>query len=239
MRAIVRFLTALVVGAIGFGLCAAALAVAVIPIKNTVSVTPPELKKLSQLEERTILYDKSGVEIGRIGLVNRFSVQLAEVPTVMIGALLATEDRSFYKNPGFDWRGTFRATLNNLDQGQQQGGSTITQQLVKNRIMKVKKRTSKTKAREVVLAIQLNNRYPKADILEEYLNTAYFGENSYGIGSAAERFFGLEGVQDLTLAQSALLAGVIRSPTANNPWNHPDQARTRRSEVLGSMVAAG
>lgn len=239
MRSLIRFLTAVLVGAVGFGLCAAALAVAVVPLKHSVSVTPPQLQKLSELEERTILFDKGGVEMGRIGLVNRFHVRLAEIPPVMIGALLATEDRSFYKNPGYDWRGTLRAMVNDLDQGSQQGGSTLTQQLVKLRIEKSKKRTSKVKAREVVLAAELTQKYPKADILEEYLNTAYFGENSYGIGSAAERFFSLDGVQDLTLSQSALLAGVIRNPSANNPWDHPDQARTRRAQVLGTMVDAG
>src|SRR5262249_24818074 len=136
-----------------------------------------------------------------------------------------------------------RAALKNLTSGEiEQGGSTISQQLVKNRILSPKRDLNR-KIREILLAIQLNKDYSKREILEQYLNTVYFGQNSYGIKAAVERLlirntpFGAmpTPINEVSPAQAALLAGMILSPTAYNEWLHPDAAIVRRNFVLDQM----
>ena len=134
--------------------------------------------------------------------------------------------------------------MKNLTSGKiEQGGSTITQQLVKNRILS-DKRDLNRKIREIVLALRLNDKYSKKEILEQYLNTVYFGQGSYGVKSAVERFF-LTGtapflqqqeLATMTVGQAALLAGLISNPEGNNPFSNPDRAKARRAFALEQMV---
>src|SRR6185436_10166025 len=173
---------------------------------------------------------------------DRSPVQLRQVPKVLIDAVLSIEDRKFYEHHGVDWGGTARALFKNVDAGGiAQGGSTITQQLVKNALSTNRKRDLKTKTREAILAMRLEHEMSKDEILEDYLNLVYFGNGAYGVQAAAERYFqgpfNPKPLQHLSLAQAALLAGLIQSPEALNPIKHPDLAARRRSEVLDAMVA--
>ena len=168
---------------------------------------------------------------------DRAPVKLADVPKGFIDAVLAIEDRRFYTHDGVDYEGTTRALFQNLNSGEiQQGGSTITQQLVKNTMGDPKKRDLKTKVREAVLALRLEHEMTKNQILEKYLNTIYFGNGAYGIQAAVERYFGERDPRLLTLGQAALLAGLIQSPETLNPITHPDRAARRRATVLDAMI---
>jgi penicillin-binding protein 1A len=191
---------------------------------------------------RTIVYNRFGETMGSFSTEDRQPVRLKDVPQVLINAVLSIEDRKFYEHHGVDWGGTVRALFKNVDAGGiSQGGSTITQQLVKNALSTDRKRDLKTKVREAVLAIELEHQLTKNQILEDYLNLVYFGNGAYGVEAAAERYFGNaynpKPLQHLNLAQAALLAGLIQSPEALNPIKHPDAAARRRNEVLDAMVA--
>ena len=167
-------------------------------------------------------------------------MKLKDVPKVLINAVLSTEDRNFYSHHGVDWAGTTRALFKNVDAGGiAQGGSTITQQLVKNTFSINRKRDLTTKAREAVLAIELEKQLTKSQILEDYLNLVYFGNGAYGVQAAAERYFppaNPNPLPSITFPQAALIAGLIQSPEALNPIKHPGAAARRRSEVLDAMV---
>ncbi len=167
---------------------------------------------------------------------DRSLVSYDELPTHLINAVVAIEDRRFWIHNGLDVRAVARAANANLEAGRiVQGGSTITQQYVKN-VLVGNDVTFERKASEIGLALRVEETLTKPEILERYLNTIFFGESSYGIGAAARRFFGKDAA-DLTLSESALLAGLINSPTALNPYDHPDLSSARRDAVLQEMVA--
>lgn len=169
---------------------------------------------------------------------DRRDVRLGEVAEVVEQAVLAVEDRRFHHHHGVDGGAIVRAALANIDAGEiAQGGSTITQQYVKNTITGPAE-TYQRKLREAVAAWQLEDRYTKEQILERYLNTVYFGKGAYGIRAASLRFFGIE-PSELSLAQAALLAGVIASPSRYDPYAHPEAALRRRQRVLDAMVEVG
>jgi penicillin-binding protein 1A len=191
---------------------------------------------------RSIVYDRFGGIMGSLSAEDRAPVKLKQIPKVLINAVLSIEDRNFYSHHGVDWGGTARALFKNVDAGGiSQGGSTITQQLVKNTLSTNRKRDLKTKAREAILAIRLEHEISKNRILEDYLNLVYFGNGAYGVQAAAERYFtgpdNPKPLQKMSLPQAALIAGLIQSPEALNPIKHPDRAARRRSEVLDAMVA--
>jgi len=200
---------------------------------------------LGRLAQRSVIYDANGDVIGTVGSEDREFVALDDVPKLVQDAVVAVEDESFWTNAGIDVNGMMRAALTNLDAGSvQQGGSTITQQLVKNRLLSPK-RDVKRKIREVVLAVLLNDRYPKRKILEQYLNTVYFGQGAHGVAAAAERLFlqpGAYGIprptplEELSVGQAALLAGLIANPEGNNPFVYPRRAKATRSRSLSRMV---
>ena len=206
------------------------------------------MKSLGELSQPTLVYDANGTQIGKLGVQDREPVELAEVPQDLINAVIATEDKTFWKNPGIDVSGVSRAFVENLTEGKiSQGGSTITQQLVKNRILG-NKRDLQRKAKELILAYRLNDKYSKREILKQYLNTVYFGQGSYGVKAATRRFFrtldpaapfGVRGkaLSELTVGEAALLAGVIRNPEGDNPFVHPERTIERRAEVLKGMVS--
>ncbi len=168
----------------------------------------------------------------------------------MINAVIATEDRSFWSNDGIDLGAVFRAFIANVTSGRiEQGGSTITQQLVKNRLL-TSKRDVNRKIKEIEDALRLNKKFSKDKILVEYLNTVYLGSNSYGFKAAAARFFpvcdngcpfGPRGktLQELTVGETALLAGLISNPEGNSPFTHQDRAIRRRADVLRGEVDQG
>jgi membrane peptidoglycan carboxypeptidase len=191
---------------------------------------------------RSIVYDRFGNVMGSLSAEDRAPVKLKDVPKVLVNAVLSIEDRNFFEHHGVDWGGTARALFKNVDSGSiGQGGSTITQQLVKNTLSTTRQRDLKTKAREAILAIRLEHEISKNRILEDYLNLVYFGNRAYGVRAAAERYFTSPLVPNplkkITLPQAALLAGLIQSPEALNPIKHPDRAARRRSEVLDAMVS--
>lgn len=172
----------------------------------------------------------------------RRPVQLAAIPKHLITAVLAAEDHRFFEHRGVDARAIFRALWINLRRGGvTQGGSTLTQQLVKNLVL-TPKRTWDRKIREAALALALERRYSKSEILEAYLNGVYLGQRGslsiYGLGAAAQSYFG-NNVERLTLSESALLAGMIRAPNSYSPIQHAERARERRDAVLRRMRDLG
>ncbi|HVE97663.1 MAG TPA: transglycosylase domain-containing protein [Mycobacteriales bacterium] len=169
---------------------------------------------------------------------DRRPLRLDEIPKVVIDAVLAIEDRRFYDHDGVDARGVARAAVRDLDERNlEQGGSTITQQLVKNTLVTPEK-TFNRKVREAALAIGLERSLTKNQILERYLNTVYFGQGSYGVGAAVRTYFG-HPPDTVSLPEAAMLAGLIRSPVRADPIKHPEAARSRRAQVLAAMVETG
>ena len=167
---------------------------------------------------------------------NRMVVPVEQVPRHVREAVLAAEDRSFYSNPGFDLTGILRAAWNQL-RGGVGGGSTITQQYVKNTLVG-DEATLWRKYREMVVAVKISRQHSKDEILGDYLNAIYFGRGAYGIQAAAHAYFGRP-VTDLTAAEGALLAGLIQSPSRWDPAIDPDKAVQRWNFVLDGMVAQG
>lgn len=165
-------------------------------------------------------------------------VRLADVPLTLQQAVIAVEDHRFYSHFGVDIEGILRASLVNLQTGSlQEGASTITQQLVKNLFLSPEK-TWIRKTEEVVLAFDLEARYSKEDILEIYLNTIYFGSGAKGIGQAARVYFGKKPAE-LTLAESAMLAGLPNAPSIYSPYVDFNAAKQRQTVVLAAMTRYG
>jgi penicillin-binding protein 1A len=192
---------------------------------------------------QTIVFlDETGQqEIGTLSpQENRRVVLLDKIPETTRRAVLAAEDRDFYEHGAISWRGLARATAANLLRRRiSEGGSTITQQYVKNAFPGVgRDRTLFRKLKEAVLAVKLERKFPKDRILEFYLNTVYYGRGAYGIDAAARTYF-KEKAEDLKPAQSALLAGVIRSPEFYGRKEHAASAKVRRDYVLQAMVDRG
>ena len=165
--------------------------------------------------QATIIQYADGSEIGRIGAQNRTIVPLANIPMQLRRAVLAAEDKNFYSNRAFSITGIVRAAINNLRGGSLQGGSTITQQYAKTAFL-TPNRDIKRKLKELIIAIKLENQFSKDQILENYLNTIYFGRGAYGVETGAQLYFGRSANQ-LTLEQSAILASILRSPGYYDP----------------------
>jgi penicillin-binding protein 1A len=188
----------------------------------------------------TLLYTQDGEVLASLhGGENRTDVKLAQVPEQLVEAFLATEDREFYQHHGINILGIARAGLTNLRSGNltAQGASTITQQLVRTTYLSSDKKLMR-KLREIMLAFQLERNYAKDEILAMYLNKVYFGAGAYGVQAAAGTYFGKD-VSQLSLSESALLAGLVQSPNNYNPFLNPDKSRERRKMVLESMVSSG
>lgn len=159
---------------------------------------------------------------------------LADIPQSIITALIATEDRSFYWHPGVSARGVLRAVWQNVTSGRViSGGSTITMQVVRHRLQP-ERRTFLYKIKEALYALKFDWHHSKDEILEEYLNTAFFGQQAYGIAAASQTFFG-KNMDELSVAESALLIGLLQSPSAFNPFEHPGAAQERQKRVLAAM----
>jgi membrane peptidoglycan carboxypeptidase len=167
---------------------------------------------------------------------NRTKVPIQAVPQFVRDAVLSAEDRSFYSNPGFDPIGILRAAWNQI-RGGDGGGSTITQQYVKNTLVG-DERSLWRKYKELIVSVKISQEHTKDQILGDYLNAIYFGRGAYGIQAASQAYFG-KNVQDLTVAEGAVLAGVIQSPSRWDPAVSPDHAVQRWNFVLNGMVAQG
>jgi membrane peptidoglycan carboxypeptidase len=171
---------------------------------------------------------------------NRITVQLDEVPEVVVQAVLATEDRDFYEHDGVNPIGIARAMFQNVRAGSiEQGGSTITQQYVLNAFKLSRDGGISRKLKEAVLSVKLEQEMSKDDILEGYLNTIFFGRGAYGIGAASRAYFGIDVRQITDPGQAALLAGLIRSPALAEPMKHPEEATRRRTVSLEAMQDEG
>jgi penicillin-binding protein 1A len=182
------------------------------------------------------VYDSGG---NNIGVFRQFeltvAIQPSDVPKVLKDAVVAAEDKRFWEHKGVDARGVLRAAWTDYTQGETvQGGSTITQQYVKNAYL-TGDRTLSRKLREAIVATQLERRMSKEDILFNYLNTVYFGSGAYGVGAAAQSYFG-KPVSQLTLSESAMLAGLIPAPTDYSPRVNSQEAEHRREVVLDEML---
>jgi len=198
--------------------------------------------------QTTYLYDRDGNLVTTLHAeVNRTLIPLSDMPRSVRKAVVAVEDAQFYEHPGFDVVGIARAAWNDLIAGEAvQGGSTITQQLVKNvyagevvdGVYRPPDRTLTQKVREVLLAMKVESEFSKDEILANYLNTIYFGHGAYGVQAAAETYWG-KGASDLTLLESATLAGLIAAPTRFDPLLYPADAQVRRDYVLDRMVEVG
>jgi penicillin-binding protein 1A len=200
------------------------------PLKSTV---PAPLAESSR-----ILAADGSVVTALHGEENRETVPLARMPVALRQAVVAIEDERFWEHKGVDTRSVLRAVYANAAEGEVvEGGSTITQQYVKNELVGPD-RTLRRKLREASLAYQLERRYTKERILELYLNTIYFGNGAYGVQAAANEYFGIA-VDQLGLAQAALLAGLIRAPNRTDPYLQPEVAAARRRVVLEKMVELG
>jgi membrane peptidoglycan carboxypeptidase len=208
----------------------------------------PPPSRLASLQNQnfktTLLYDRTGqhilYEILPPSEGDRQVISIYDVPDYFRQATVAIEDASFYSNPGFDLRGISRALWANFTGGQLQGGSTITQQLVKNVLLQEEERRDLSvdrKVKEIILASEISRLYSKDQILEWYVNTNFYGNNAYGVEAAAQVYFN-KSSRELTLAEAALLAAIPQFPL-QNPIDNPQAARLRQELVLRRMVAQG
>lgn len=185
-----------------------------------------------------VLKSEDGQIIGSFGDVYGDYVPFTELPNSLIDAVIATEDRNYYHHFGLDPLGLLRATIANIRAGHVvQGGSTITQQVAKN-VFLTSERSMGRKLREMFLAIKLERRFTKEDILSIYLNRVYLGAGSYGVDAAARRYFD-KSARELTLSESAIIAGLLKAPSRYAPTSNPTRSRKRADQVLLNMLDAG
>ncbi len=205
----------------------------------------PVTLRSPDLAQQTVIEAADGTPFATLYYQNRISVPLSQVAPIMQRAIIDTEDERFYQHHGVDVRGTLRSLVSTLTGRQVQGGSTITQQLVKQTLLAsatdaasaaaATARTPARKLREARYALALERKFTKAQILESYLNIAYFGAGAYGIEAASRRYFS-KPASELTLAEASLLAGLVQQPSGYDPLRHPQAATDRRSKVLRNMV---
>ncbi|HEY0237895.1 MAG TPA: penicillin-binding protein [Friedmanniella sp.] len=215
------------VGFLGLGGIAAAYAL----------VQVPDPSEDVEFQTTTVYYSDGTTPVGTFATQRRELVDFATLPDYVGNAVVSAEDRTFFENQGISVTGTLRAAWNNLRGGDTQGGSTLTQQYVERYYMGTTK-DYVGKAKEAILAIKINQSQTKEEILGRYLNTIYFGRDTYGIEAAAQSYFGVPAAQ-LTLSQAAVLAGIIPSPNNWDPAVSPEKAQQRWAYVLDHMVEDG
>jgi penicillin-binding protein 1A len=203
----------------------------------------PKLPNLGRLDtyrpkQVTRILDRTGAPIGELGSEKRTVVPFDAIPKVLINAVVSAEDAGYFQHGGLNYRGMVRAFLEDVVRGRRaQGGSSITQQVVKNLVLSPE-RTMRRKVQEIILARQLSEKLSKEEVLALYLNQIYYGHGRYGCEEAARYFFG-KSVRDINLAEAALLAGLPQSPERLSPRRHPEAAKTRQRYVLGQMAEHG
>ncbi|QSA96202.1 penicillin-binding protein 1A [Methylococcus sp. EFPC2] len=199
----------------------------------------PQLPDVEQLKDVRYqmpmsVYTRDGLLIAQFGEKKHTPLSIDEIPRAAINAFLAAEDDRFFDHPGVDYQGLLRATFKFLQTGEKrQGGSTITMQVARNFFLSSEK-TFFRKLREILLAIKIESRLPKKQILELYLNKIYFGHHAYGFAAAAQVYFG-KTVNELSLGEIAMIAGLPKAPSAYNPIANPERALIRRDYVLNRM----
>ncbi|PAE42654.1 penicillin-binding protein [Bacillus sp. 7884-1] len=192
----------------------------------------------NELPQATVFYDLNGEVASKVSANKNEGVPINQIPDSMKNAVIAIEDHRFYEHHGVDYIGITRALIRDIKaRGMVEGGSTITQQLTKNTLLTSQK-TLKRKVDEVFLAMQIERQYSKQEILQMYLNQIYFGDGAWGIKHAARNYFAKD-VKDLSISESALLAGLIKAPSALNPYHHLEKATQRRNLVLTQMKKQG
>ena len=200
----------------------------------------PQIRELENFEPSaaTRIYSADQVLLAELFLEKRTPVGIDQIPANLKSALIVTEDRQFYTHSGIDLKGILRAVIKDIIAGQfVEGASTITQQLAKTLFLSQEK-TITRKIKEAILAVQLERRYTKDELLALYLNQIYFGSGAYGVESAAQLFFGKSASQ-MDLAQCALIAGLPKAPSRYTPLVNPDLAKKRRNLVLRIMRDRG
>ncbi|MEW5767927.1 MAG: penicillin-binding protein 1A [bacterium] len=229
---IISLLLLFIMAGTGVGLVAANL-------RRLPSLAPiEEYKGVRYWEFPTKVYDRNGELLAEFFELKRELVALPQVPQHLVNAFIAIEDTNFYQHRGISLRGIARAFWANFKAGRiAEGGSTITQQLAKVLFLTSEK-TYARKFQEALLAIQIERRYTKEEILERYLNKIYFGHGVYGVGAAANFYFNKK-VSELNLAESAMLAGLPKAPNYFSPFLHPEAAKRRQAIVLNRMVSLG
>ena len=196
----------------------------------------PSIEGLSnvQLQVPLRIYSSDGALMGEFGEKRRTPKKLEEIPALMQQAFLSAEDDRFFEHPGVDYQGILRAVVNLVMTGERgQGGSTITMQLARNFYLSSEK-TYLRKLNEILLALKIERELDKEKILELYLNKIYLGNRSYGVAAAAQTYYGVD-LEELTLAQIAMIAGLPKAPSTYNPIVNPDRATIRRDYVLSRM----
>jgi len=197
-----------------------------------------DLNKLDQMESASVILDRNGKIFGQIYVENRETVPYEKLAPDLIKAVIAVEDAKFYEHHGYDLMGIIRSALKNMTAGHvRQGGSTITQQLARNSFS-LKERTYRRKLLEIFLARRIEDNFSKQKILELYLNRIYFGGGMYGAEAAARGYFG-KSARDMTLAECATLAGLIKSPNRLSPWSERTSSRETRNFALDRMLDNG
>lgn len=196
---------------------------------------PVERLKDVQMQVPLQIYSKDKAFIAEYGTQHRIPVNVENIPPLLIKAVIASEDDRFYQHSGVDLKGLLRAVVNLFKTGEKrQGGSTITMQVARNFFLS-HKRTFTRKFNEIALALKIDAELSKDEILELYLNKIYLGHRAYGMGAAAQVYYGRE-LDKLTLAEWAMLAGLPKAPSTNNPLTNPERAIERRNYVLGRML---
>lgn len=224
-------------------LVVAVFAMAWLAITSATIVFSPFLPDAIELQQVQLnvplrIFTRDGIMIGEYGSERRAPLDYEEVPEKLVQAFLAAEDDRFFEHPGFDIRGLIRAAVNLAVTGEKtQGGSTITMQLARNFFLG-SERTYTRKLKEILLATKIEKEFSKEKILELYLNKIYLGNHAYGVGAAAQIYYGRD-VRQLNVAQMAMIAGLPKAPSRYNPVADPDRARLRRDYVLRRMRDLG
>ncbi|MHB8670871.1 MAG: transglycosylase domain-containing protein, partial [Acidimicrobiales bacterium] len=239
MRHLARLFRIAIVGGCGLALATVALVPMMVSFFTAGTVGRDRRINLQPLSQRSVVYDRRGNVLAVLHAEqNRVVVPLAQVPMPVRRAILDIEDERFYQHGPVDLRSLSRALFTNVEAGGiRQGGSTITQQLVKNALL-TSKRDIGRKAKEALLAIRLEDQMTKDQILERYLNTIYFGHGAYGVQAAAETYFGV-GVEQLDIGKAAFLAGLIRNPVGTDPVLFPEASRARRNVAIDRIAQLG
>ena len=234
-----RFVLTILLGGFGLAVGLIALAPQAKAVLGAGHSKGGGLAQLKELAQRSVVRARDGSVLAVLhDEENRSPIKIADVPEHTIQAVLDVEDARFFDHGGVDLRSTVRALVTNVSAGGVlEGGSTITQQLVKNRILTPDRQVGR-KIKEAVLAWRLEASMSKREILEDYLNTVYFGNGAHGVQAAAETYFNKD-TRDLTVAESIFLAGLIRNPVGFDPITFPEAARVRRNEAVDRMLAEG
>ncbi|MGK2948007.1 MAG: transglycosylase domain-containing protein, partial [Acidimicrobiales bacterium] len=237
MRLLSRFAVVIALAGVGLAGVGVALVPAARELSEAGSSTDPDIK-LGPLDQRSYVFASDGSLLTTLQAeIDRQPVPLEQIPQHTIDAVLAVEDAEFFAHDGVNVRSTLRALVRNVDQGNVvQGGSTLTQQVVKAEFGD--QQTIGRKAREAVLARRLEEIMSKDEILERYLNIVYLGNGAYGVQAGAETYFNVS-VEELNVAQSAFLAGMIANPSAFDPIRNPEESLARRDLALDRMVKVG